>query len=376
MFNPVSTTMVSAVVSYGLQNNPLVGNWLNNQEKNLEQEYNYSPPSDFETVFILGVPRSGTTILYQLLCQNSPETAFFAIGQLSVVDHYLLADRWNDTLVKVVTPSNRKIDDVAYDMWSPEEGVHEFLSMYNHPLFQGQHGLVAAMDMMTGDEAVALGHHRDISSFVHQLNGRLKEGDPEAFLNSFQVAKFREAVQKSVFVWRKRGRPVNTFIGKIPAASFSPRLFSYLFPKAKFIHIAREPQRVLPSFMKFMRDIQEIPFIPNKPLNDKILASYYGLLTKSLHEEVFELEKQYPVCHLTYEALVRDPRATLERLVNFVGIKEGGPVIEAGIARLEDRNRPKSQASEQNQQRIEELLATYAPEALEHYDQTVSKITP
>ena len=374
MFNPVSTIMVTAVTSYGLQKNPVAGGWLDAQEKQLEKEWSYREPHDFQPVYILGVPRSGTTILYQLLCQ-SPETAYFALGQLAVVDHYLLSDHWLDSLKRVVTPASRKIDDMAYDLLSPEEGVHEFLSMYNHPLFQGQHGLVAAMDMMTGQEEVALGFHKELSSFVQQLNGRIREGQPDNFLNSYQVAKFKEAVYKSVFAWRRRSRPVTTFMGKIPAASLSPRLFSYLFPNTKFIHIAREPQRVLPSFMKFAKDIQEIPLIPKKDLNDKVLASYYGLLTKSLAREVFEMDN---VFHLTYEQLVQDPQATLSRLVAFVGIKEGGEaVVQAGCARLENRNLPRTQADPQAQQRIEELIAIYALEAPDHYARTVtaSKIT-
>ncbi|WP_218079739.1 sulfotransferase [Anthocerotibacter panamensis] len=372
MFDPVSTTMVSAILSYSLERNPLSGPWLDGLEQQLEREMDYQPPTDFEAVFILGVPQSGATVIHQLLCQ-SPETAFFALGQLSVVDHFLLSDRWMEAIRWMVVSERQGLaNDAVYDLESPEEGVHAFLSMCNHPLIQGRYGLVAAMDILSGREEVALGQHRELSSYIQQLNYRLREGQPNTFLNSYQVRKFREQVEKSVFVWRKRNRPVTHFLGKIPAASLSPRLFSYLFPGAKFVHIARSPQQVLPAFLKSTKETQSIPFISQRPINDRVLASYYGLLTQSLNQEVFDLDGANRAFHLTYEDLIRDPEPILKALVDFLGFKNRSTILDTGVNHVKALSRIPTTPT---LQRIEELIATYAPNALEHYTRTQQQST-
>ncbi|WP_287129190.1 sulfotransferase [Candidatus Cyanaurora vandensis] len=349
----VAATMISAVLSYGLQQNPIPGGWLDDRERDLEKAWSYRPPTNFQPVYILGVPQSGTTLLYEWLCQY-PEIAYFSVGQLSVVDHYFVSEYLSETLGGL----NLGVD-------APDEGVHEFLAMCNHPLIQGKHGLVAAMDILSGPEAVSLGHHTELSSYIQQLNGRIREQQPAAFLNSYHVHKFQEAVQKSVFTWQRRGRPVNTFLGKIPAASLTPRLFSYLFPTTRFIHIARAPQQVLPAFIQAAQDIQEVPFIAKRPLSERVMASYYGLLTKSLHQEVFS--PTATVFHLTYENLLQDPEPWLTRLVDFIGLTGTPDRLEQGCQHLKNLPVPPETLT---MQRVEELIATYAPEASAHYQRT------
>jgi len=347
--------MISAVVSYGLEQNPIAGGWLDQLERSLEQEWGYQPPRDFQPIYILGVPQSGTTRIYEWLCQHSPDIAYFTQGQLSVVDHPFVSERCREAV------------GWALDLDTPDEGVHEFLAMCNHPLIQGKHGLVAAMDILSGAETVSLGHHKELSSYLQQLNGRIREQQPATFLNRYQVEKFKQAVQKAVFLWRRRDRPAGTFLGKIPAASLCPRLFSYLFPKTRFIHLARAPQQVLPAFMQSAQDIQEVPFISKRPISDNVMASYYGLLTQSLEQEVFNYPPAEPILHLTCEALVADPKPWLAKILNFLGLPEQPKLIEQGVAYF-DKVQPVSATP--TPQRVEELLATYAPDAQSYYEAT------
>lgn len=342
--------MISAVVSYGLEQNPITGGWLDQLERSLEQEWGYQSSMDFQPIYILGVPQSGTTRIYEWLCQHSPDIAYFTQGQLSVVDHPLVSERCREAV------------GWALDLDTPDEGVHEFLAMCNHPLIQGKHGLVAAMDILSGAE---IGHHKELSSYLQQLNGRIREQQPATFLNRYQVEKFKQAVQKAVFLWRRRDRPAGIFLGKIPAASLCPRLFSYLFPKTRFIHLARAPQQVLPAFMQSAQDIQEVPFISKRPMNDHVLASYYGLLTQSLEQEVFNYPLAEPILHLTCEALVADPKPWLSKILSFLGLPHNPALIEQGVAYFASTPLPTS-----SPQRIEELLATFAPEAQSYYEAT------
>lgn len=347
MFNvPV---LLTANLSYGLQNYPLSGEWLDELERNLARQWNYEPGAMTNTVFILGTPQAGSDVLYRLLAQHCPELAYFAQGQLSVVDHYLLSDLWSETVGMLSNP------------WYPAPGIHEYLSMFNHPLVQGRYGLVATQDFLVGKEEVVLSRHRELSPFIQQLNNRLRntaEGTPATFLNSYHVAKFKEAIHKSIFAWQRRQRPVQTFLGAIPASSLVPGLFSYLFPGAKFIHIAREPHSGLGAFIGGGRELPELPIPARGNTSDKILASFYGLVCRALQREVMDAQLESLVLHLTYEQLRADSETTLTRITNFLGIPHT-PILTQAAHKVVTQ----LPSVPERTQRIEELLATYAPEA-------------
>jgi len=351
MFSLQATSLLYSNLTYSLQNNPLSGAWLDELETQLGKQWQYQAKM-LPAVFLLGTPQAGSSLLYRLLAQHCPETAYFAQGQLSVVDHYLLSDLWCDTLGLLADP------------WSPAAGIHEYLSMFNHPLVQGRYGLEATQDFLVGKEEVVLSRHRELSPFIQQLNSRLREGTPETFLNSYHVAKFKEAVHKSVFAWKRRYRPVKTFLGAVPSSSLVPGLFPYLLPEVKFIHIAREPHACLGAFIEGGRELPEIPFAAQGEASEKILASFYGLTVRSLQKE-FLTQTAVTVLHLTFEELVQNPDAVLARVTDFLAVP-----LRPGLTQAAQAAVAKVPTASERTQRLEQLLATYAPEAQSLWEET------
>jgi Sulfotransferase family len=353
MLNFRATALLSAGFTHGLQNYPLSGRWLDDREQQLETQWHYYPHCPTDPIFIVGTPQSGGDALYRLLVQHCPEMAYFAQGQLSVVDHYLLSDLWCDTL------------GLWTDPLAPAAGIHEFLTMFNHPLIQGRYGLEVTEAFLAGKEEVVLSRHQELSSFIQQLNSRLQDGSPATFLNSYHVAKFKEALAKSVFTWQRRKRPVQYFLGAIPSSALTPRLLQYLFPTVKLIHIARQPQTGLAAFVGGARELPEIPMGNRPNTSANVLASYYGMTARALQREL--LTDTIPVLHLTYEALQENPGAVYQRLTEFLAIAPHPALSEA----LEQQF-PVTKLPESNQ-RIEELIATYTPEAQDLWQTTHSK---
>jgi len=230
-------------------------------------------------LFILGIWRSGTTHLHNLLAQDD-RFACPTTYQVSFPHTFLTTERINARLLGFFLPKKRPMDNVAFGFAEPQED--EF-----------------ALCSLTG-RAVPMAW-----AFPHRAGhyGRyLTLRDASAS----EVAEWRSAlawlVRKLSF---KHGKPL---ILKSPGHTCRIRLLLDLLPGARFVHIRRNPYDVFRSTQHWMRTGTPVWALQRgdfSDLDDRTLRQY-----REVYDAFFEERGLIPEGHfheIGFEALEADP---------------------------------------------------------------------
>ncbi len=241
-------------------------------------------------VFILGIWRSGTTHLHNLLAQDD-RFVYPTTYRVSYPHTFLTTERMNARLLGFFLPRKRPMDDVAFGFAEPQEDEFALCSVTGQAL------------------PMAWAFPRRAGHYGRYLT--LRGASPD------EVGEWKAAlgllVRKLSF---KQGKPL---ILKSPGHTARIRLLLDLFPEARFVHIRRNPYDVFRSMQHWMRTgtpvwaLQRADF---KELDDRMIRQYRevfevffeerGLIPKGrLHEMSFEELEADPVEQLRamYEAL-------------------------------------------------------------------------
>lgn len=122
------------------------------------------------------------------------------------------------------------------------------------------------------------------------------------------------------------GRPCLAYGEKTPENVFFVPQLAALFPKAKFLSIARDPRDVLTSSWHF--------FYKGKPGEDQeetklaFIRSALPSLTQGLRIAIAQERDNPDRCRtVTYEALRRTPQETLAGLFRFLGLRDDAEIV-------------------------------------------------
>jgi hypothetical protein len=109
-------------------------------------------------------------------------------------------------------------------------------------------------------------------------------------------------------------RPGEVFLDKTPDHSlFITDIHSFL-PRARFIHIIRDPRDVVASLLRLRSIGREWP-----PSNAKDATRYWVQRVVAAREALAQIPAPQ-VCELTYENLLASPQNELRRLLDFIGL--------------------------------------------------------
>jgi hypothetical protein len=263
-----------------------------------------------DPIFILGHWRSGTTLLHELLTLD-PQFGFPSSYACFAPGHFLVTERVLGPLVQILSPRRRPQDDMRWSVERPQEDEFALLA-YGIP----------------SPYAMFMFPRRDTPDLAY-LDF---DGVPAAGVDRWRRAhrRFLRAL-----AWRDP-RPA---ILKSPPHTARLRVLADAYPRARFVHIVRDPRAVIPSTRNMIEALAQ-SFGLQPPDRARIHA-----LAFALHDRLHRaLERAVPHVdadrfhELRYEDLVADPQGEIRRL--YAGLKLApSEITEAGIARYLDETK-------------------------------------
>jgi len=261
----------------------------------------FDPPP----VFIVGHWRSGTTYLHNLM-SGDPGFAFPTIVD-SLRPHEFYPSAIESISRKILVrnlPATRPMDDVPVreDMPQEEElalasmAAPSFLNCFYFP-------------------------ERMSETFAREV---LFEGEQPDVVQRWSDALLHYLAKISILC------PDRRLLLKNPANSARIPHLKRLFPRAKFIHIHRDPLDVYASTCKLyarMLPILALQNYDNAPVSDHVLWSYSKLMD-ALFSGLATLPAADHV-EVSYDELLREPRGTLEKIYGSLELGDFADVSSA-----------------------------------------------
>ncbi|EGD72821.1 hypothetical protein PTSG_12190 [Salpingoeca rosetta] len=244
-------------------------------------------------VFVLGHPRSGTTLLHNLLSENTTDffcpTTFIVGLHKSFIWRYNLRHKHGQHLTKT-----RPMDDVALNIDTPQEDEFAYLrstagvSMYASFIFMSHsEELKKYIRLKDVDQRERDEHKSAIMDFVRRLS---------------VMAKGRRLLLKS---------PSHT--GKV-------KLLLELFPDAQFVYIHRNPYRVYRSTINLFDKLLWYNFLSmptNAQMNEFVFAMYEELFAGYMEDR--KLIPKHNLVEISYDELQADKIGTIRKVYEQLG---------------------------------------------------------
>jgi hypothetical protein len=239
-----------------------------------------------DPIFIIGHWRTGTTMLHELMNLDPANRCPTTYESLSP-NHFLLTEKIVRRWLRFMMPRKRPMDNVRLGFDRPQEdeaalcnlGVRSpFLSVAfpNRPL---QYPDYVTLDSL---------NPRELARW-------------QAMLRRFQ----------QMILYKRSGRLVQ----KSPQHTFRLPVLTEMYPRARFIYIARDPAVVFPStvhFWKTMFDSYGVQTPNNRGLESFVLDTFAEMHQR--FEATRHLIPPERLCELRYEDLVADPVAGMQKI--------------------------------------------------------------
>jgi hypothetical protein len=252
-------------------------------------------------VFVLGHYRSGTTLLHNLLAVDG-RFGFPTMFRNYNPHTFRVFEPWALPLVERLIPRRRIVDGMAWGADWPQEDE-------------------LALLMLTGmSPYLGFIFSRRAERFERYLSFR--NASPEE-VQRWQ-AEVRWFVRKLTQV---DGRPL---ILKSPPHTARVRLLLDLFPKARFVHVYREPYTVYRSSVKLYENVTRMVGLQRPALEripDRVLRQY-----RQMYDAYFADRALIPpgqLHEIRFEDLERDPLGELERTYTALNMPDFSAVRPA-----------------------------------------------
>lgn len=256
--------------------------WLRLRERKLIQQ-NYS--EDHDILFIVSVPRSGSTLLSQLICQA------LEVGYIS----NFVARYWSAPLVGMQRANHQMTNlSLSSDLGntSGQYDPHEFGYFWQYWF-----------------------HHTDTDELSDDEIGDLPWKEVKEELNS--IAGY----------WKK---PL--VIKSIVHTNFKIRKLAQVFPNSKFLFIRREPQFVMQSILQsrikrygspevwWSIRPREVQHLQSRSVSEQIAHQVH--LTKTrIEAQLAELPPDRKLA-ITYEQLVENPSTIISKVSHLLKVEQ------------------------------------------------------
>lgn len=245
-----------------------------------------------QPLFVLGHWRSGTTLLHEMLVQDSQFTFPNTFACFSP-NHFLLSEGWLKRMIGPFLPRQRPMDNMAIGWDLPQEDEWALCNM-------GQP-----------------------SPYFKILFPNLKVADA-AYYSLRDLSPEKRASWQQQLLWFLKCLTVREgkrIVLKTPVHTFRVATLLELFPRAQFIHITRDPHVVIPSTMHTWRKMYryhglQVPKFEH--LEQEVLEAFTEMYV------AFERDKQSLApenfYQLSYENLTSQPLAEMEKLYSHLGL--------------------------------------------------------
>ena len=278
-------------------------------------------------VFIIGHWRSGTTHLQNLLLNDNQ------FGYLNLVEAtfpYLMLSSYNLIvfLMKSLIPKTRPMDSMKMSPITPQE--HEF-ALTNLCL----HSPLTSLFFLNRDD--------------EYLKYALLKEVPEKELEEWKSA-FIFLIRQLTF--KNKGKRL---LLKNPLDTFRIETILEMFPKAKFIHIYRNPYDVFFSMIKLYKTNTRLFWLNKSNLDlENFIFRIYSIMFQELSEEVQKIPSDSFI-EIKYEDLVSDPIKQLKLIYEQLSLGDYSLVkgkIEDYISTLKEYKADTYNLTNTNQKQI------------------------
>ena len=255
-------------------------------------------------IFILGHWRSGTTLLHELLALDS-QLAFPSNYDTFTTRHTLVTRWLMYPLLSLLLPGRRPMDNMSLNAGSPQEDDFALISLgAPTPYFR--------------------------VAFPNSLN-RLHEQLDSDNLSRKQRSHFTQSLKYFFQVLTlQHGKRL---LLKSPPHTGRIKMLADLFPGAKFIHISRDPMRMVPSTHHLWRAIDEVQSFQVATYDDAWLRNYVNECKDFMYQSYFRGREQIApeqLVEIQFEELLAHPEKTIRTIYDqfqLAGVDELAPRI-------------------------------------------------
>ena len=238
-----------------------------------------------DPLFILGHWRSGTTFLHELLIRD-PAHTFPNTYQCFAPHHFVLSEGWFAPLTRGLLPKRRPMDNMAAGWARPQEDEFALCNL----------GLPTPYLSMPFPQ-----HGPQYSEYLD-----LAELSPE------QRKRWQDAL--SEFFRRVAYRDNRRIVVKSPPHTARVKALLEMYPRAKFVHIVRDPYEVFASTMNLWKSLHEVqrmqPMGELDWLEEHVFSSFEQMYAALERDRETLADDQIIDVH--YEQLIADPLGELK----------------------------------------------------------------
>ena len=260
-------------------------------------------------VFIVGHWRSGTTLMHELMAMD--DQLAYPTNFDAFVPHHLLVSRWLlYPLVSLLLPSRRPMDNMSMGARSPQED--DFAC--------------CALGAPTPYRRIAFPNLKNQQHI--QLN--LERAKPE--VREALEASLRYFFQCLTLQYKKR------LLLKSPPHTGRIAWLAKWFPGAKFVHLSRNPDELVPSTMHLWRSLDATQGHQVPQYDDVWLKNYVFECQDLMYQAYFDQKQQLPenqLIEISFEDLVADPVEQVGRVyrqLELAGFRKLQPRIEQNFS--------------------------------------------
>jgi hypothetical protein len=292
-------------------------------------------PIEHDPIFVIGHWRTGTTLIHELLVQD-PQFGFPNTFQCMAPHHFLRTERYVSSLASVLLPKKRVMDNMAFGWNRPQEdefalcnlGLPSLYTYWAFPKGQVDNKRCLSLDAL------------------NPVEKQYWKDTFEWFLRRVTMQDPRQLVLKS------------------PPHTARLRTILDLFPNAKFIHLVRNPAKVIPSTVltwERMCVACELQSSRTQRFEDQVFDNFREMYQAYWRDRSLLSADQ--ICDVRYEELSDDPIGQMSKIYRTLGLvdfQKVKPQLEAYVAGTQGYRRNRFNVNEQLESRIFEHCREYA----------------
>ena len=278
-------------------------------------------------VLLFGVPRSGTTLLYETLCCH-PDLAWFSHHDIK---NWLPKDKQ-----ELIKKQMMKLRAEKKPLLSGEHSLFVFGTSLQKPI---EHTNKIPIEAET---------------FWRKFFG-------PNFIKKVSI-RIQSKIQEHVVIFLQKEKK-NRFLNKAPQNCVRLYALKQCFPDAKFINICREPRQVISSMIQ--KEKNEGTFDTGIIIQDSDMFDSLGYVEKwawqykEVTEYIHDFSKTMNTknfLNVYYEELTKDPVQTLDKILKFCELRSEG-ILEDMAPTIRDTSRKwKENLTAEDQKNIFQIL--------------------
>jgi hypothetical protein len=331
--SPSRVPMTCAITGFSVVNSGLAALERAIYGRRLDAVQLVEPP-----LFILGHWRAGTTFLHELMIRD-PAHTYATTYQCFAPHHFVLSERFVTPWSGMFVPERRPMDNMA-----------------------------AGWDRPMEDE-FALANLGALTPYLSMMFPNRGEKYPEYLsLRDVPLAE-REAWKRDLlqFIKRLSLDDPRRIVIKSPPHTARVRLLLEMFPQAKFVHIARDPQAIYSSTIKLWQALNTEEGLQavrdDSWLSHSVVESLKRMYDAYLEDRKLLADNQ--LVELRYEDLVGDPKQQLRSIYERLDLGDFGrvePALDAHLADVSGYRTNRHTRDEGSREVIRREWATYFEE--------------